>query len=112
MDMLRIKAVQSAAQPGNFGAKVVGRELTLPEKVASAFAAHGVRNATDLVSYLHTFPSAIAADLQWNVADVLRGLDVLSAQLSGLVEDDVLSPPPRPRVHFGARNPMVRKATK
>jgi len=112
MDMLRIKPVQSDARPGNFGAKIVGSDLMLPEDIASAFAAHGVRNATDLVSYVHAFPSAIAADLHWNVADVLKGLRVLSAQLSGLVDDEILSPPPRPRVHFGALNPAGRKTTK
>jgi len=112
MDMLKIKAVPSAARPGNFGAKVVGSELRLPESVANAFAAHGVRNATDLVSYLHAFPSAIAADLHWNVRDVLRGLDELSVQLSGFVADEILSPPQRPRVYFGAQNPAGRKATR
>ena len=109
VEPLRIKATHCKAQPGDFEAAVEGGYLLLPEEVADAFASHGLRNASEVLSYLYTFPSAIAADLHWNVAEVLQALDVLRAKLRGRVDDEVVNPPERPRFGYGALNPALLK---
>jgi hypothetical protein len=109
MNPLRIKGIPSTWSRGDFGAVVRGSDLTLPQEVAETFVKHGVRNADDLVSYVQTFPSSIARDLQWDVTDVFHGLTRLRTQLSGYVADDVLNPPQRHAKGYGAMNPARLK---
>ncbi|MGF6809510.1 hypothetical protein OKW30_004636 [Paraburkholderia sp. Clong3] len=107
MPAVLIKATHSArpVRSGDFGAKVTKSELLLPEQVAKALSAQGVRTAAEAVSYLQTFPSFIARELNWDVADVARGLEALRRQLVGVVDDAVLRPGQKPSVSYGALDP-------
>lgn len=103
--MLRIRAISQKATPGDFGAEVSGVELKLPKEVAEALASHGVSSAADMVAYLQTYPTSIANDLHWRVEDVMAGIDRLNTILRGHVDEDILTPIPRPHMSYGARRP-------
>jgi hypothetical protein len=102
---LFIRPVRRDAQPGDFGATVSGTDLILPEDVARTFMAHDVRTAADLLSYIYTFPTAVAEELRWKPADLKRGLARLKGQLAGHVDDFFLNPPAIPARHYGASDP-------
>src|SRR5271166_5033479 len=99
MNPLKITSGMSEAAPGNFGATVdaSNSRLLIPDDLATALASHGIRTATDFVSYVQTFPSAVAMELNWSVSDVLRGLENLKNQLRGHVDDAILNPPEHPK---------------
>lgn len=93
------------AQPGDFIACVVGCDLVLPSDVFTAFRSFGARTAVDMVSYAENFPSAVSAALQWTVDQTRQAAATLKGQLKGLVDDDILDPPPRPQVVYDAMPP-------
>lgn len=105
MPAVIIKADHRPVTSGDFGAVVTKSELRLPEQVAKALSDQGVRTAAEAVSYLQAFPSFIAKELNWDVADVARGLEALRRQLSGVVDDAVLRSGPKPTVSYGALDP-------
>ncbi len=111
MQPLTIKPTKSAVRRGDFDGIIdeSGLALELPERIASTLNSHGVRTAGEMVSYIEAFPSAIAADLQWTVPDVLRGLENLRSKLRGHVDDAVLDVRTRDRHSFGAMNPATYK---
>jgi hypothetical protein len=113
MRLLTIRPIQSAARRGDFDGTIdeSGLALELPEQIASSLKSHGVRTAGEMVSYIEAFPSAIAAELQWTVPDVLRGLENLRKKLRGHVDDAVLNPSTREQHSFGAMNPATYKRT-
>lgn len=108
MEQLKIRAAEVPAKPGDFGASVVGHDLVVPEQVARIFVAHGVRDATGMLSYIDAFPSTVAHDLQWSVSDVLEGLKSLRVSLSGHVSEAFLNPQRPRRRAYGALPPRVR----
>lgn len=109
MNPLQIRAADWPAEPGDFRASVhEASSLLLPRDVASALASHGVRNAAEFVSYVDSFPSAVAAELNWSVADVLNAVSKLRDQLRGHVDEAILSPPRRQH-GYGALNPSLLK---
>ena len=92
----------------DFGAEVQGTQLLVPQDVAKILERLAVRTAEEFVSYLHAFPSAIAAGLGWKLEDVVHARAGLIAKLRGVVSDDILDPTPTvPRV-YGARPPTSR----
>lgn len=105
MEPLKIAANGDTAKPGDFGAVVGDGVLILPREIAEALAGHGVRNATEFLSYLQAFPTAIADELHWAPADVANALARLRVQLRGRVADDFLDPPQRPARRYGALPP-------
>jgi hypothetical protein len=111
MKPLQIDSCDQVATPGDFAAAIdqANCVLLLPREVAQKFVSHGIRTATDLISYLQTFPSASADDLQWSIADVTRGLERLKEQLRGHVDDAILNPPARADHGYGGRNPADLK---
>ena len=102
---MKIKPTNTKANPGNLRARCESGFLLLPDKVASAFAELGVRNAPELLSYLETFPSAVASKLGWEVTDVLHADKTLRKQLTGCVDDAILFPKAHPQPTFGAATP-------
>lgn len=58
------------AMPGDFRASVQDGKLCVPTNVATALDELHIADAETLVAHLHTFPSPIAAKLQWTVPDV------------------------------------------
>ena len=108
MGHLRIASNGKPAARGNFGADVAGTTLFLSPEVVSALKSHGVMTAEEFVSYVQTFPTAIAEDLDWDVSDVQRGLAILTSQLRGLIPDDMLDPKDvRGRRPYGALDPRL-----
>jgi hypothetical protein len=109
MQPVFIRPMKALYQPGDFAGSVQDGLFYLPEPVFRVVSGQGgVRTAADFVSYLHTFPSAVAAQLNWTVADVQSGLKRVSEQLEGLVAKEVLNPPAQPRRVYGALNPADR----
>jgi hypothetical protein len=104
---MKLKPARLDFRPGDFGAAVVGGDLMLPEDIVNVLASHGVRTAAELVSYLQTFPSAVAHELHWTVSDVMKGLTSLGGQLRGYVDDAILNPPQRPKMGYGALDPST-----
>ena len=111
MRPLEIRPISSFAKPGDFQASIdeASFVLLLPEDVATPLASHGVRNAAEIVSYVESFPSAIAADLGWTVPDVLQALNRLRDQLRGHVDEAILNSPQRPKHGYGALDPSLLK---
>lgn len=111
MQPLKIKPIKSAIKRGDFDGIIDESDLALklPERIVSTLKSHGVRTAGEMVSYIETFPSSIAAALEWTVPDVLRGLEGLRSKLSGHVDDAVLNPRKHERHSFGAMNPAIYK---
>jgi Papain family cysteine protease len=112
MEPLKIKSIKSGIKPGDFGAIVdeSALALELPEQIATTLQSQGVHTASELISYIEAFPSAIAARLKWTLPDVLSGLEALRGQLKGHVDDAVLSPTKRGPVSYGAMNPATYKS--
>ena len=106
MKPLSITGSDSGATPGDFGACVDGANsrLLLPQELSDKLAAHGIRTASELISYLQSFPTAAAKDLDWSTEDLSRGADRLKDQLRGYVDDSILHPPPRPKHGYGGLN--------
>jgi hypothetical protein len=105
MQALQIKPTLEREEIGNLHARYLSGALFVPERVAVILAALGVRTASDLVSILQTFPSAIANQLGWSNSDVANALELLRKELEGRVERDILYPPKRESPFWGARRP-------
>jgi len=105
MVAVMIKSDHRPVTSGDFGAVVTKSELHLPEPIAKILSDQGIRTAAEAVSFLQTFPSSIAKELNWDVADVARGVEVLRRQLSGIVDDAVLNSGSKPSVSYGALDP-------
>jgi hypothetical protein len=106
MTPLTIRAVSPLhATPGNLGAIVEGDYLLLPEPVARLFHAAGVRNGAELLSYLYSFPGAVAVTLHWTLSDVGVATKALHDQLRGHVDEAILDPPRQPKRTYGALYP-------
>lgn len=104
-DILVASVSEKHAYPSDFGAKVSGTTLLVPENVASALKRLSVRSAEEFVSYLRTFPSALAQELGWDVSEVVKAREALVNELRGIVSDELLDSPPPRRRGYGALNP-------
>ena len=91
----------------DFGAEVRGEQLLVPRDLAEALARLSVKNAVQFVSYLYTFPSAIAGELGWELEDVLKARSALVTKLRGTLPDVILDPPPAPKRSYGALPPAI-----
>jgi hypothetical protein len=91
------------ANKHDFGAEVFGSTLLVPEDLAVALDRLSVRTAEDFISYLHTFPATLAALLDWTVQDVIQARSSLISRLHGVVDENILDPPPSPPRRYGAR---------
>lgn len=106
MSRLMLKPAHLVSKPGQFGAVVGDKFVLLPVNVARSFAAVGARDVVAALSYLESFPSALAEELHWKLPDVMHAADELRGQLRGHVADGLLDPiePAEPRV-YGAIKP-------
>jgi hypothetical protein len=107
-----LTVASTTSKPGSeddFGAEVSGTQLLVPEDVARALERLSIRTAEEFVSYLYSFPGAIAATLGWKLEAVLHARDGLVTKLRGIVPDDLLDPMPTIRRVYGARAPIWRK---
>jgi len=103
---LKITGTPDCAQSGDFHAEVTESELRLPQRLANVLTANGIRTAAEAVSFMDSFPSSIAHELQWNISDVATGVNRLRGQLKGVVDDSLLNPPLQIRRRvYGALNP-------
>ena len=109
MRPLMIRSGSWAPHPGDFGSRVADSEFYVSADVATALESLGVRNSTELLSYLETFPSAIAAKLGWTVPEVQEAAERLKRDLDGHVEAFLLRPTPRRDTAFGALDPANLK---
>ncbi len=106
MKQLTIAASSSESPPGDFAATIdeTNSRLFLPRDFANSLASHGIQTAADMVSYLQSFPTAAAEDLDWSIEDVSRGLDRLKDLLRGHVDDFILHPPEHRTHGYGGLN--------
>ena len=105
MQALVITTVQTPVPgPGDFGAVVKGQMLAIPQCVADCYGSQ-IGTAVGLVSLAQSFPSCFMDGLGWTKPEVDAALNKLCQQLVGLVHPDILNPPPRPQVSFGALPP-------
>jgi hypothetical protein len=102
---LRIRPSPAKEKRGDLRAEVAGGNLLLPKRVVDVLAALDIRTAVDLVSYLQAFPSSIAIQLGWDLADVSHALQRLRAQLKERPEGAILNPPFHPEPPYGALKP-------
>lgn len=102
MRPLQIKPAAVRETPGDLRARLKDDNLLLPDRVAMAFAALGIRTAADLVSYLQAFPTSVADELGWEPQDVHHALALLRKQLRGRVDDSILNPSLRREPAYGA----------
>jgi hypothetical protein len=97
----------SEISPGDLHATISGNTILIPKAAAQSFSQQGVRTAVDLLSYMQTYPSAVASALNWSNKDVSAAAEKLRGQLSGKVDRAVLSDPADnpPLPPLGARDP-------
>jgi len=100
---------ESHAQKSDFGARVSGEKLLVPQDVAAVLQKASVRTAEEFLSFVASFPAALARELGWNVEDVRLASDRLRATLQGLVRDEALRPRERFTRGFGALDPELKK---
>jgi len=93
--------------PGDLRATISGNTILIPKAAAQSFKQQGVRTAGDLLSYMQTYPSAVASALKWSDRDVSAATEKLRSQLSGKVDSALLSDPADnpPLPPLGARDP-------
>ncbi|HLD71202.1 MAG TPA: hypothetical protein VI873_01130 [Candidatus Peribacteraceae bacterium] len=104
--MLSVAASQvEHAERGDFGAEVREDVLYIPRDVARTIQEMGLRNAEELLSALHSFPSSWMALLGWQLEEVQLARDNLQKTLEGHVDDIYINPPPPPQFGFGAMPP-------
>lgn len=104
---LRIAAHGRPAKPGDLAAMVEGDTLLVPEAVAHLARSGGLRTASELVSYMEAFPSAVASQLHWKLEDVTVAVTNLHRQLTAAGETLPESSDFKPS--FGARDPALLK---
>lgn len=94
-------------QPGDFNFTIQAEEgkLLIPESLHTALRSVSVTTPAQFVSYVKSFPSAVALLLQWQVPDVIDASERLLEALRGVMPDSLLSPTPNPPPSFGARYP-------
>jgi hypothetical protein len=97
--------------PGDFAARLAGNRLMVPEKIAAALAGLSVRRADELLAYLDTFPTAVAAALGWRVEQVLGARKQLVDALRGHVDAELISPRPALERPLGAFDPSELPST-
>ncbi|PYP87340.1 MAG: hypothetical protein DMF61_10010 [Blastocatellia bacterium AA13] len=95
------------ALPRNFNAEISGSHLLVPLEVATVLQDLSVKTADEFISYLHSFPSAIASCLNWDVEDVIVARDELVDQLEGHVAGEILHPVRAKARSYGALNPEI-----
>lgn len=96
------------ANKQDFGVEILGSRLLVPQDLAVALDRLSVRTAEEFVSYLHSFPSTVAAMLNWSVQDVIDARSSLISRLQGVVDEKILDPPKVQRRAYGARFPPQR----
>lgn len=102
-------AHEKIAQPRDFDVEVRGSTVVVPRNVATALEKLRVHTAEEFVSQVRCAPSAFAAELGWNVGDVLQATERLVKALRGIVSDELLGQI-RPRRRYGALNPSSRSS--
>jgi hypothetical protein len=95
------------ATPGNFGARMHGSDLRVPVNIADYFNGQNIRNAVEMVSWLHAFPDSAARGLGWALEDVLAARAALVSQLRGMIPESILSPSTPRDYAFGALIPCL-----
>jgi len=92
---------------GDLNATISGNTILIPKAAAQSFGQQGVRTATDLLSYMQSYPSAVAKALNWSDKDVSAATEKLRGQLAGKVDSALLGDPKDdpPLPPLGARDP-------
>lgn len=92
---------------GDLRATISGNTILIPRAAAQSFGQQGVRTAADLLSYMQTYPSAVAKALNWSDKDVSAATEKLRGQLAGKVDGALLGDPKDdpPLPPLGARDP-------
>lgn len=94
------------AHRSDFGACVRDDRVELPADVVDLLARHRVRNVSQFLNLLRTFPTGVATELGWRLVELEEARGKLIKQLDGKLPTEVLHPPSRqPRV-MGAHNPF------
>lgn len=92
--------------PSDFGARVSGRNLDVPEILGRALSDLHITTALGFLSSLRSSPSSVALRMGWTPEQVQGAIPGLLEHLERHLESDVLSPPAPKRVYFGARIPV------
>jgi hypothetical protein len=96
----------------DFGVEVVGDELRIPYELAGAFKRLAIRTPEEFVSYVLTFPGAVARELSWAPGEVNAAAAGLIRLLRGFVAESLLTPSGRREPPLGARNPNDARPNK
>ena len=100
---LIVTPTDAEVSKGDLNTAVSGNTLLVPK--AAAFRQQGVRTASDLLSYMQTYPSAVAEALHWSSGDVSAATEKLRTQLSGKVDSSILDSQQQATPPLGARDP-------
>ena len=102
-DPLIVTPTDAEVSKGDLNATVCGNKLLVPK--AASFGQQGVRTASDLLSYMQTYPSAVAEALHWSSGDVSAATEKLRTQLTGKVDNSTLDSRQQATPPLGARDP-------
>ena len=102
-DPLIVTPTDAEVSKGDLNVAVSGNRLLVPK--AAAFGQQGVRTASDLLSYMQTYPSAVAKALHWSSGDVSAATEKLRTQLTGKIDSSMLDSQQQTTPPLGARDP-------
>jgi hypothetical protein len=95
---------------GDFGATVADGWLRVPAELATALQQyHNAVTATQFLSVIEAFPTALARELGWDLTSLSNAVDGLRRELDGHVPPELLRPTPRPTPGYGALDPAILK---
>lgn len=112
--MLLIQTDKRGLRKSDFGITVAEGSVEVPALLKNALDRLAVRTAEQLVSFLQAFPSALAVELGWTIADVLRAREAVVRKLKGHLPDAILNPAPIQVRGRGALEPpaVVRRGVR
>ncbi len=97
-------------KPGDFGVQVNGsKQVLVPVELRDRLlATSNLRTVEQFYNYVQSFPSRVLAYLEdWSLEDVQIATAKLKQQLTGIVDDSLLNPPPRPAFVGGVLPPSM-----
>jgi hypothetical protein len=96
-------------RPGDFGVRLAGERLEVPAELGRVLRDCSIDTAEEFLAYLTSFPTIMAAALQWTLEDLDRAHQRLVNELRGHVDEELLSPATPEERGYGALDPADLK---
>ena len=91
--------------PIDFLAEVQEDSLIVPKTLYEHLQSQRIKDVEEFLSYIHNFPSSVAAVMNWTPEQVKQAHNRLVSKLVGIVDDAILFPEPHTKPVYGAKLP-------